>query len=105
MVEPGLDLHEWKTRWQELRDAAADAPAETLPEMVRVTAQMLEERGFDIDGSVASAGENSELLRSYLGARDLGRAVEKGEAGPGDVAAAIENLNDIYEYLVADRAA
>lgn len=54
MQEPGLDLHEWETRWQELQDLAADAPDETLPEIVRQVA--------------------------------------------------LENLREIYEYLVTDRA-
>jgi hypothetical protein len=35
LTEPGLDLHEWQTRWQELEDAFAEAPDETIPEMVR----------------------------------------------------------------------
>jgi hypothetical protein len=47
VFEPGLDLHEWETRWQELQDAAADAPDEALPEIVE---QMLVERGFERAG-------------------------------------------------------
>ena len=41
MVEPGLDRHEWATRWAELPELAA---AETLPELVRFVQQLLKER-------------------------------------------------------------
>ena len=36
MTDPGLDLHEWETRWSDLQDQAADAPDEALPEIVRL---------------------------------------------------------------------
>jgi len=49
MIEPGLDLHLWESRWQQLEDEAADAPVETLPEMDRLVREMLEQRGFQLD--------------------------------------------------------
>lgn len=104
MVEPGLDLHEWETRWQELQDAAEDAPAETLPEIVRFVEQMLTERGFDLSEPVTAEGEDPDIVRDFLAARDLTRRCEAGLGGPGDVAAALENLREIYEYLHTDRA-
>lgn len=30
--EPGLDLHEWETRWAELQEALSEDPAGALPE-------------------------------------------------------------------------
>jgi hypothetical protein len=38
MSEPGLDLHEWETRWAELQELAAHSPDEALPEIVRAVA-------------------------------------------------------------------
>jgi hypothetical protein len=105
MVEPGLDLHEWKTRWQELQDLAADDPAETLPEIVRFVRQMLVERGFDLSEPVTAEGEDPDVVRDFLAARDVAAAVEAGDADPGDIAVALENLREIYEYVVTDRAA
>jgi hypothetical protein len=99
VLEPGLDLHEWETRWQELQDVAAESPAEALPELVRLTEQMLTERGYD----VSDLGNGSDLLRSFLGARDLAAACEAGAASPGDTAAALGNLREIHDYLVEDR--
>jgi hypothetical protein len=98
-LEPGLDLHDWETRWQELQDRAAEAPGEALPELVRLTEQMLTERGYDL----SDLGDDSDVLRSFLGARDLAAACEAGTASPGDTAAALENLREIHDYLVEDR--
>jgi hypothetical protein len=104
MVEPGLDLHEWQTRWQELEDAFADSPEETLSEMGRFIEQMLVARGFQLNEPVTAEGEDPDIVRQFLAARELARLAEHGESDPEDVEAAIEGYRDIYEYLVADRA-
>jgi hypothetical protein len=105
MVEPGLDLHEWATRWQELQDLAADDPAETLPEIVHFVQQMLTERGFDLSEPVTAEGEDPDVVRDFLAARDVAAAVEAGGADPGDIALALDNLREVYEYLFTSRAA
>ena len=102
-LEPGLDLHEWETRWQELQDLATDSPSEALPELVRLTEQMLVERGFDLADPTATAGDDPDIVRDFLGARELAAACQAGTASPGDVAAALENLTEIHDYLVTDR--
>src|SRR5437868_4517955 len=104
MAEPGLDLHEWETRWQELQDAAADAPEEALPEIVRFVEQMLAERGFDLSEPVTAEGEDPDIVKDFLAAREIARAAEAGTAEPDDVAVALEDLQEIYDYLVGDRA-
>jgi hypothetical protein len=106
VVEPGLDLHEWETRWQELQDAAADAPDETLPEIVRFVGEMLAARGFDLTEPVTAEGEDYDIVRDFLAAREIARAVEAGTDAPeaADVAVALEDLGEIYDYLVTDRA-
>jgi hypothetical protein len=103
-MEPGLDLHEWETHWQELQEAAADAPDETLSELVRFVGQMLAERAFQLDEPVTAEGEDADMIRSFLAARDVAEAVETREAEPEDVAAALEDLEEIHDYLVSDRA-
>jgi hypothetical protein len=104
MWEPGLDLHEWETRWQELQEAAGEEPNEALPEIVRFVEGMLGERGFDLDEPVTPEGENPDVVRNFLAARDLAAAADSGAAEPEDVETALENLREIYEYLVSDRA-
>jgi hypothetical protein len=103
VLEPGLDLHEWETRWQELQDLAAESPAEALPEIVRLIEQMLVERGYDLNDPVAVEGE--DIVREFIGACELMAACQAGTASPGDVAAALENLTEIHDFLVEERAA
>ncbi len=104
-LEPGLDLHEWATRWQELQELAAEDPAETLPEIVRFVEQVLTERGFDLGEPVTAVGEDPDVLRDFAAAREVGRAVEAGNVDPEDVAVALDGLREIYAYVVSDRAA
>jgi hypothetical protein len=106
-VEPGLDLHEWQTRWEELRELAAEEPAETLPELVRFVRGMLEnDRRFDLSNPVVAEGEDPDIVRNFLAAEDTALRIDAGaDAEPADVEAALDDLREIYEYLVADRAA
>lgn len=103
VFEPGLDLHEWETRWQELQKLATDSPAEALPEIARFVEQMLVERGYDLANPVVVEGEDPDIVRDFLAARELAAACQAGTASPGDIAAALENLTEIHDYLVADR--
>ena len=106
MVEPGLDLHEWETRWQELQDLAADEPEQTLPEIVRFVHEMLQESGYAVDDPVVSQGDDPDIVRDFRGAVELARPAEtgEGETTPEDLELALENLTEIYEYLVEERA-
>jgi hypothetical protein len=106
VVEPGLDLHEWETRWQELEEAAADAPDEALPEIVGLVGEMMAARGLDLKEPVTAEGADVDLVRDYLAARDVANAVEAGnEPDDEDIAVALDDLREIYEYLVSERAA
>jgi hypothetical protein len=103
VLEPGLDLHDWETRWQQLQDLAADSPSEVLPEIVRLAEQMLTERGYALEPPAADS-EDPDLVRNFLAARDVALAVDAGSADPGDVAAALENLTEVHDFLVEGRA-
>ena len=102
-LEPGLDRHEWETRWQELQELVADEPEQALPEMVRLVEQMLTGRGYDLQNPVVMEGEEPDVVRDYLAARDIARACEAGTADPGDIAAGIENVTEIRDYLLEHR--
>jgi hypothetical protein len=104
IVEPGLDLHEWETRWQELQDAAAESPAEALPEIVRFVEELLRARGFQLDEPVTAEGNDADVVRDLLAARDIAAAAEEGPLDPEDVETALEDLREIYDYVVQDRA-
>jgi hypothetical protein len=103
VLEPGLDLHEWETRWQELQELAADEPEQALPEIVRLIEQMLVERGYDLRNPVVVESEDPDIVRHYQAAKEVGDVAEAGNVDPGDIAAALENLTEIHDYLVEDR--
>jgi hypothetical protein len=105
MTEPGLDLHEWETRWSQLEEAAADDPAGSLPDMDRLLEEMLTERGIQLDETVTRAGDDPDLVRQFLAAREIARLADAGNADPGDVGAAIEGYRALYEHLISERAA
>ena len=103
MTDPGLDLHEWETRWSDLQDQAADAPDEALPEVVRLVEEMLLERGYDLENPVVAEGEDPDVVRDFLAARDIARAAETTELEAEDVQTALEDLADVHDYLVEER--
>ncbi len=101
--EPGLELHEWETRWQELEPALADDPFAALPEACDLVEQTLTESGI---GTERAGGETDELVTGYEAARETATRIERGEpVDPGDVGAAIENLRAIYESIRDGRRA
>jgi len=104
MTDPGLDLHEWETRWSDLQDQAAEAPAEALPDMVRLVQEMLAERGYDVENPVVAENEDPDITRDFLAAREIALAAETSQVEAEDIQTAIEDLTDIYDYLVEDRA-
>jgi len=99
--EPGLELHEWETRWQELEPMLEEDPAGALPQACDFVEQTLRESQLDPDAAV---GTPDELLSAYAAARETATRVERGESvDPGDIGAAIENLRAVYESLRATR--
>jgi N-acetyl-anhydromuramyl-L-alanine amidase AmpD len=104
MSDPGLDLQEWDTRWTDLQDQAADAPDEALPDMVRLIQEMLTERGYDVENPVVEENEDPDITRNFLAAREIALAAESTKIDSEDIQTAIEDLTDIYDYLVEDRA-
>jgi hypothetical protein len=91
MREPGLDLHEWETRWRQLLEVAEESPADAVGEMDRLVEEMLGEGGYlETDG---------EARKQFEAARDLMRRYESGGASAGDLAAAIEGYREVYELV------
>ena len=103
VTEPGLDLHEWETQWQQLQDESVDDPAQTLPEIVRLVETILRERGFQLDEPVTAEGQDADIVRDFLAARELAAAAQTGSADPEDVEVALEDLREIHDYITQDR--
>lgn len=103
--EPGLDRHEWQTERESLQEQLEDSPEETLPDFAALVERMLEARGFDLAEGVTAAGDDPELVDRWRAARDVAAAAETGDADPGDVANAVNNLSELYDDLIVERGA
>ena len=105
--DPGLDRHEWESELQTLEPELEDAPADALPELADLVERILLERGYDVNDPVVREGEEREIVAEYLAAREISDMVERGDpgVGPGDVAAAINGLRAIFDYVVSERSA
>ena len=104
MLEPGLDRHEWESRWASLEEDLEDSPRDVLPELDSLVQQMLEERGFAIDDPVAREGEGREVVDDFLSAREITRLLgdDPDAVSPGDVAAAVNSYRSVYEFLIEE---
>ena len=91
MQEPGLDLHEWQSRWEQLREVAEESPADAVSEMGRLLEEMLAERGV--------VDSESEATKLFAAGRDAERSYESGDGTAGDLAHAIDCYRDLYELL------
>jgi hypothetical protein len=107
MLEPGLDRHEWESRWASLEEELADSPRDVLPELDALVGQMLEERGFAIDDPVAREGEGREVVDDFFSAREITQllADDPDAVSPGDVAAAVNSYRSVYEFILEEDAA
>jgi hypothetical protein len=107
MLEPGLDRHEWESRWESLAEDLEDSPRDVLPELDELVEQMLDERGYALDDSVAREGDDREVVAEFLAAREMTQLLrdDPDAVSPGDVAAAVNGYRSLYQYLIEERAA
>ena len=104
MVEPGLDLHDWETRWEQFLEDAEDSPAEALSEMDRLLEEMLTARGYQLNEPVTASGEEPEVVTQFVAAREITRLADAGEADPGDIADAIDGYRTLFELITGEFA-
>jgi N-acetyl-anhydromuramyl-L-alanine amidase AmpD len=102
--EPGLDIHQRETRWADLQEQTAGSPDEALPDLVRLIEEMLTERGFDLEDTVVEEGQDADVVRSFQAARDISRAAETTKLEREDLDAALEDLQEIHDFLIEGRA-
>jgi hypothetical protein len=94
MQEPGLDLHEWQTRWEQLLEVAEESPADAVGEMDRLLEEVLRERGL--------LNDDDEAKKQFDAARDLTRRYESGGGSAGDLAEAINGYRLLFEHVTAE---
>jgi hypothetical protein len=106
MVEPGLNRHEWESELASIEEDIHDDPAGALAELDDLVARMLRETGYDIDDPVVREGEEREIVAEFLAAREIKQAYERGseELSPGDIAAAVNDYRELFDYLAANRS-
>ena len=105
--EPGLDLHAWQTEMEQLQEQLEDSPLEALPEFADLVERIMVERGVlsETREPIAEESNDPEVIDRYRAAREIATLAEAGTADPGDLADAINNLREVYDYLVVERGA
>jgi hypothetical protein len=103
--DPGLDLHEWQTQYQELEEQLEESPLEALPDFADFIEQIMVERGIlsETREPVSEESSDPEVIDRYKAAREIATLAEAGDVDPGDLADAINQLKEVYEYLVVER--
>jgi hypothetical protein len=94
MEEPGLDLHEWQSRWEQLLEVAEESPADAVSEMGRLLEEMMQETG--------AANADDEAAKLFTAAQDATRGYEAGGGSAGDLAHAINCYRELYELLTTE---
>ena len=106
MVEPGLDLHDWESEWQQLEPLVRDSPADALPELHGLIVRMLQEREILNENLVATEGSDPELLAEYVAGKEVVDRLDRGETvDPGDIASVVGGYRSLFEFLINERAA
>lgn len=106
MLEPGLDRHEWESRWASLEEDLEESPRDVMPELDQLVEQMLEERGYAIEDPVVREGDDRDVVADFLAAREITRLAgdDPDAVSAGDVALAVNNYREVYEFLLVARS-
>ena len=94
MEEPGLDLHEWQTRWDQLLEVAEESPADAVTEMGLLLEEMMRE--------TSAVDADDEAAKLFTAAQDAARGYEAGDGSAGDLAHAINCYRELYELLTTE---
>lgn len=87
-----------------LEEDIETSPMEALAELDGLVARMLDEAGYELHDPVRRSGEEREVVAEYLAAHEITDLLEKDAEGisPGDVAAAINGLRAIFDFVVTE---
>jgi hypothetical protein len=92
---------------QQLELELEESPLEALPELADFIEQIMIERKFltETGEKVTEENRDPEIIDRYLAAREIATLAEAGDADPGDIADAINQLRELYAYLVVEYGA
>jgi len=97
--DPGLDRHEWSTEFAQVEEDMRDDPYGALPTLAELVQRMLGERGYELEPAFDEGG----IVHEFADAKAISE--QGADAGPGDVALALQKLVGIYEFLDDQRRA
>jgi hypothetical protein len=101
MQEPGLDEHEWITRFEALEPDIRSSPAESLGDLDELVAEMMVARGLPLAEREGEEVLEPDVVRQFEESRRITRQLDTGDPfDPGDVASAIEGYLGLYEDLL-----
>ncbi len=101
MQEPGLDEHEWTTRFEGLEEDIRSSPAESLSDLDDLIAEMMVARGLPLGEREGEELLEPEVVRQFEEARRITRQLDSGGPyDPGDIASAVEGYLALYEELL-----
>jgi hypothetical protein len=104
-MDPGLDQHEWISRFESIEEDLRDDPRGALTDLRMLIEEMLEERGYDPNDPVAREGDDPEVISTFRSAREIALRADEGDVDASDVGEAIHGFTAVYEYLTAERSA
>ena len=100
--EPGLDLHDWESRWASIREDADSDPDAALSQLADLVRTMLLERGYEVDDPVVREGDEPEIVVTYLAARQTAERAELEAASRTEVELALEDLGSVFETIATE---
>ena len=100
--ELGFSLHDWQSVWASVEKDLQDDPDAALSELADLVERMLLAKGYAVHDRVAGAGEEREVIATYLSAREVAERAELGNASRGEVETAIEDLRSIFTSFDGD---
>jgi hypothetical protein len=103
MSEPGLDLHAWESMWASVAEDRDDDPGAALSQFADIVGRMLRERGYNVADPVEASGDEPEIVTTYLSTRETAERAEVGAASRTEVDDAIDDLEDVFDTLIAER--
>ena len=72
--------------------------------MDRLLEEMLTARGYQLHEPVTASGEEPEVVKQFVAAREIARLVDAGDADPGDIADAMEGYRTLFELITGEYA-
>ena len=100
-MEPGLDEHEWVSRYESIDEDLRTSPVESLSELDVLVSEMMEARGMPLEEQEGEEATEPETVRQFAEARRVTRQIDNGEDFDlGDVANAVDAYRSLYDYLL-----